>query len=81
MDNVLDKQNCTYVPKMAMKTFEYVAIIEVLTLILSNKTDREAFVNEEKFPNGIIGSFIDRQCFKRLPIFSRLKCAITLKFY
>lgn len=37
IDLVLDKDSCTYIPKNATESFQYVPIIEVLKLVLSNR--------------------------------------------
>ena len=81
MDNAIDRESCSYIPKMVLETFQYVRIIDVLTLVLFNQNVREVILSGEKSPDGVIGSFIDGQHFKLHPLFSRFPHAIRLKLY
>ena len=81
VDSTLDSETCTYIPSMVMETFQYVPVIKVLSLVLSNDTIREAILREEKSPDGIKVSFIDGEHFKFHPLFSRYPHAIRIKLY
>lgn len=81
MDSALDRETCTYVPKMVMETFQYVPIIKVLSLVWLNDTIREAILAEEKSPNGVLASFLDGEHCNAHPLFSRFPHALRLRLY
>lgn len=62
-DTSLDRVSCCYLPSLVYESFQYVPIIEVLNLVLSNKEVREAIHSEKPSPNGVLGSFIDGKKF------------------
>lgn len=80
-DTSLDKENCTYLPTMVTDTFQYVPIIDVLKLVLSNPTILEAIEHEEPSPDGILSSFVDGQYCKNHAFFSRFPRALKLGLY
>ncbi|KAJ8668472.1 hypothetical protein QAD02_010135 [Eretmocerus hayati] len=80
-DLVLDRETCTYEPKMVLEKFQYVNVIDVLTMVLSNDVVREAILNERPSANGILGSFIDGDFFRNHPLFQQYPHAIRLKLY
>lgn len=80
-DTRLDRQSCTYIPKMVLDTCQYVPIIEVLTMVLSNRAVLDAVMNEQSSPPGVLSSFRDGQHFKTHPLFSRYPNALRLKLY
>ncbi|KAJ8664690.1 hypothetical protein QAD02_006352 [Eretmocerus hayati] len=55
-DLVLDKGTCTYEPKMVLEKFQYVKVVDVLTMVLSNDIVREAILNEVPSANGVLVS-------------------------
>lgn len=82
IDNVLDRDSGTYIPKMIMETCQYVPIIDSLKLILSNKDVRQTIMSERKSPDdNTLLSFLDGQHFKIHPFFMRHKHAIRIQLY
>lgn len=55
----LNKATCSYTPKMAIETFQYVSIIDVLKMVLLKSDVRTAIFNEQAAPNGTSSSFRD----------------------
>ena len=81
IDNVLDSETGTYVPKVGKETFQYVPIIDVLSLVLSNDDVKETILSEEPSAEGVIGSFIDGDQFKNNPFFQRYPHALRIDIY
>lgn len=81
IDQVLNKKTCRYEPKEIIETLQYVPIIEVLKIVLSNRKIREAINNEKFLSDNILGSFIDGQYFKIHPFFQKYKNALRIKLY
>ncbi|KAJ8666195.1 hypothetical protein QAD02_007857 [Eretmocerus hayati] len=81
MDMKLDKRNRKYQLAGVPETFQYVPVIEVLRMILSNKSIREAIENERSSPNGIFGSFIVGENSRTHPFYQRFPHSIRLRLY
>lgn len=80
-DEVLDSETGTYVQRKVYDTYQYVSPINVLSSVLSNEEVKDAILAEEPSEEGILGSFIDGETFKRHPFFQEYKHALRLKFY
>ncbi|KYN14640.1 hypothetical protein ALC57_13147 [Trachymyrmex cornetzi] len=62
LDNTLDSETATYIPKMVMKICQYVSIIDSLKLVLSNEDVRQAILSERKSnDDNLLTSFLDGQ--------------------
>ena len=58
-DHILDRESKTYVPTLIQETFQYVPIIDVLTLIMQNNEVKNAIEFEKGSETGALASFID----------------------
>lgn len=75
-DVALDKKTCSYLPCLVLETYQYVPVIKVLRMVMSNKDVRDAIMNEKKAPDGILASFIDGECFSSHPFL----CYFPMRF-
>ena len=80
-DSGLNRETGTFVPKTVMDTCQYVSVIDVLTLVLSNERVKEAILTEESSEEGVLASFMDGQNFKTHEFLQRYKHAIRLELY
>ncbi|XP_011869186.1 PREDICTED: uncharacterized protein LOC105562737 [Vollenhovia emeryi] len=75
MDMVMDNETCSFKPKSVLESCQYVPIIKVLKLLLSNKDIMQAIQNEKKSKAGLLESFLDGEHFKIHPFFLKIsKC-------
>lgn len=78
----LERESGTYIPKFIVERFQYVPIIDILTLIMRNSDFRDAIMSErESDNNGVRASFIDGQHFKEHQFLQRYNKAIRFEFY
>lgn len=75
-----NKTNC-YEVKRVMESFQYVPVIKVLEMVLSNSEVRIAVANEKPASADFLESFVDGEHFKNHPFFFKYKHAIRLKLY
>lgn len=75
-ENVYDSQTRTFKPREVYETFQYIPIVEVLKLIMSNTSAREIIISEKPSGGSILASPIDGTYFKSHPIlfFKIFKC-------
>lgn len=81
IDNVLNKESDTTIPRLVKETYQYVPVIEVLTLILRNPEIRAAILSERPSNNDLLSSFIDGDYFKQHPFFQQHPHALRIQFY
>ena len=81
IDTVLDSKTLTYVPTTVIEKYQYVPIIEVLKLVLSNVEVRQSILSERPSLDGTLSSFVDGEHFKTHPFLQKYKHAIRLKLY
>lgn len=80
-NKVYDKEIDDYIRKQVMESFQYVPIIEVLQMVLKNRSVREVIAVEEPSPDNYLSSFVDGLHFKNHSFFQRYKQAIRIKLY
>lgn len=80
-ENIFDAKTSTFKPHDVHETFQYVPIIEVLKLIMSNPVAREAINSEKSSRGGTIASSIDGTYFKTHPFFSKYLNALRIELY
>lgn len=81
LDTRLEKTTLSYSLKMVSESYQYVPVIQVLKLVLSDKKIREYIDSEEPSPDGFLFSSIDGQFFKTHPFFQKYANAIRIKLY
>lgn len=81
MDSALNKKTCAYEPKQIVETLQYIPVIEVLKMILSNQKVRKAIDDEAPSSDGMLRSFLDGKYFKVHVFFQKYKNALRIKLY
>ena len=81
IDNVLERDGATYAPKTVLETFQYVSIIDILKLVISNKNIRDAVESQSSPSETELKSFVDGDNFKSHPLFQAFPKAIRIFFY
>jgi hypothetical protein len=81
IDNVFNRSTMVYEPKVVQESIQYVSIISVLRLVLSNEDVKEAILNEPSSNDGFAKSFVDGNQFKNNPFLQAHPRAIRLQIY
>lgn len=80
-DSRLDRETEMFLPTLVVNSYQYVSIIDVLTVILSNKNVKEAILTEQPSEDGILNSSIDGKYYKSHEFFQRFPHAIRIQLY
>ncbi|KAJ8664379.1 hypothetical protein QAD02_006041 [Eretmocerus hayati] len=81
VDMVHNRKTQMFEPKLVKETAQYVPTIPVLSMVLSNKDNREAIDNGKPSPPGFLGSFKDGKRYKTNPFLQKYPNAIRLRMY
>ncbi|KYQ46978.1 hypothetical protein ALC60_00120 [Trachymyrmex zeteki] len=82
LEQTLNTETGEYFPKQFRETFQYVPIIKVLQLLLSNETIKSSIKELPKnIGNGLLNSFVDGESFKNHEFFQRWPNAIRIQLY
>lgn len=77
-----DKKNETYVPKLINETCQYIPLLEVIKLVLSNAEVKNHIFNETTEPNNnLLKGFNDGDFFKQSDFFKEHPNGIRLQLY
>jgi len=79
LENVLDSETGTYISKLILENYQYVPVIDTLTL--SNTDVRKAILSKQPSENDILASFVDGDHFKNHPFFRIHRHALRMKLY
>ncbi|XP_033225045.1 uncharacterized protein LOC117177988 [Belonocnema kinseyi] len=80
-DQTLDRETGTHLHNEVFETFQYVPIIEILTLVLSNKHVKQSILSERKSEGDIKGGFMDGKYFENHSFLQRFRNVIRLELY
>lgn len=81
IDIMFNRSTLAYEPKVVQESIQYVPIISVLRLVLSNEDVKEAILNEPSSNDGFSRSFVDGNQFKNNPFLQAHPRAIRLQIY
>ena len=81
VDNFLDAESITTAPTLVKESYQYVPIIQVLTLIMSNPEVRDSILSERPSEEGFLSSFMDGDYFKQHGFFRQFTHALRIILY
>lgn len=81
MENSLDSETGTFIPKLVLETCQYVPIIDTFKLILSNTEVKQAILSEQPSVDDILASFVDADHFKHHSLFQMHRHALRIQLY
>jgi len=81
INNIIDRKTGTFVPTKIVEIFQYVPIIDFLSMVLRNTEILNAIEAEKESSNGILAPFVDGQHFKNHPFFQKYKHLIKIQLY
>jgi len=81
LDSRFDKESCSFVQKQVYETCQYVPVIDVLKLLMSNEKFREVVQSENPNNKGLISSFVDGQHYRNNAFYHDCDLVLRLLLY
>lgn len=81
IENRFDRKTRMFLPKTVLETFQYISLIDTLTLIVRNAYLRNLILSEEPSEDGVYRNYKDGRDFKRNQFLQNFQYALRIILY